>query len=842
MELTDEILRKNCESLINLVARPTPAGGKASHTATLAQLTKDLTQCRTLLNDTQYHLNQNSTLAETLKIGISERDSYIVQLQKIISEKNQRIAQMAHEMSNFEQQQQQQQQKIDLTEADNNSSHNQEEIVKTYYERYLSDQAALQNLKETLKSFQATVHRQQTRIEELENLLAISRNGNGLETDKKLEESKEAYHKMYDQVQQQLNFNLSENGDVVDVKQQIYDSPEQESNENSKSIEILSAGTKESENENVAVSSENFDFLNVTSNTSTDIETLSPSLFMSPLANESKNIDSPLIIETSGNENENTPELKSFNSMPKTDSFNEYPKLTEYSEISCTAALIVPEKVETLPQESQSFEQIKTECPPDNFLASETDDEAPVSNEEIRQVLDFFDQLPEPPKAQLEDSLIENEVGSLQENLEHLQFEDQSYNGNENFIENNSEESFKNNFEFDGQKEQEQYLDQQVPEFVSGSLDDINSFNQVGSVEKRQENEQADFNNNENDNSIYFEQNYNQEDIQKFVYQQSEEFNDKLNEQNYNYGQTQYQEQEQEQEQDQGNNYNQEQYQEYYNQEQPGQIYDQNGNYYYDQSQTNQNYAHDPFLQDTLQGKSQEYLEERSCKKLQEYSQDQTQEQLHEQSHEYEYPQEFTHEQSQEYSQEQSYEYPEEDLQTQTYAHEQVEFNQEYSNDQVQEYSNDQNQVYSNDQSQSYQNDTYGYESYPEQQKQSEQSQLPQEQQSEYYYYDEATGYTYGFDHNVNQYYYYDPSTCEYTYYTTDEQSQNETQAQDQYQETDNVPQNFGTGTDLNENESSLASISSNPSLFDTKGPPIIPLQQPGPLNQNFVADQIYNL
>ena len=95
---------------MNLVVRPTPIGTKASHTATLAQLSKDLVESRALLSSCQAHLTETTNLAEKLKIGIAERDAYISQLQRFISEKNQKIAQMAHEMSSHYEQQQRQQQ------------------------------------------------------------------------------------------------------------------------------------------------------------------------------------------------------------------------------------------------------------------------------------------------------------------------------------------------------------------------------------------------------------------------------------------------------------------------------------------------------------------------------------------------------------------------------------------------------------------------------------------------------------------------------------------------------------------------------------------------------------
>ena len=65
----------------------------------------------------------------------------------------------------------------------------------------MADQEALNSLNDTIKSFQETVARQQARIEELEALLKETEG-----KDSELEKWKVAYHKLYEQVQQQLNF------------------------------------------------------------------------------------------------------------------------------------------------------------------------------------------------------------------------------------------------------------------------------------------------------------------------------------------------------------------------------------------------------------------------------------------------------------------------------------------------------------------------------------------------------------------------------------------------------------------------------------------------------------
>ena len=389
---------------MNLVVRPTPIGTKASHTATLAQLGKDLVESRALLASCQAHLSETSSLADKLKIGITERDAYILQLQKFISEKNQKIAQMAHEMSSHYEQQQQQQQQL------------------APYEKCLTDQASLKSLNDTIKSFQETVARQQARIEELEALLKETE-----EKDGELEKWKEAYHKLYGQLQQQLNFvdvsgNASFNSEEVPVRFENYTADVANNfDENEPLIIEEYDSTDTTESLNVIDTADILDE-SLKIHNSDNIEVLSPSMFMSPLTESEIVLSEPFFAESSS-ENSLSPELVSVNQIPLPDAMNEYPSLTEEIDTSFTAAVIVSEEFannEPNPSTDEVIENILSECPPDNFLASDPDENVEiVSKEEIKNVLRFFDDLPG-------DSAEEDSLFEVQEELNQMHITDET--------------------------------------------------------------------------------------------------------------------------------------------------------------------------------------------------------------------------------------------------------------------------------------------------------------------------------------------------------------------------------------------------------------------------------
>ena len=195
-------LKVDFESLTNLVAKPTPAGFSASHTATLASLSKELSSCRALLAETQASFASASKTSETLKIGILERDTYILQLQKMISDKNQRIAQLAHDLSANEQQLLTEQLKSGGSEQNESALKEQNELLSTqvnqYYQQYLADQAAIEALNQSIATMQETVQAQQERIAQLEAMLE------GRTSSEELEMWKKAYYELYDQIQGEM--------------------------------------------------------------------------------------------------------------------------------------------------------------------------------------------------------------------------------------------------------------------------------------------------------------------------------------------------------------------------------------------------------------------------------------------------------------------------------------------------------------------------------------------------------------------------------------------------------------------------------------------------------------
>jgi len=769
---------------MNLVARPTPAGTSASHTATLAQSLKDLTECRALLASTQSHLTHTLNLSETLKIGISERDSYIQQLQKLITEKNQKIAQMAHEMSNFEQQQQQ----VQLQTNDNQGM------------SLSSDQVALNSLHETLKNFQETVNKQQARIEELELLLAQSRTTGPDSPINELEKWKEAYHKLYEQVQQQLNFNLSD-GDNGNFDNNYEVNEQSNTDNNFETIEHSNTDVNYEVNEHLSndnnyevdehlATDNNYQVNEQSSNDTNEqlvehhsdsyesaallvqsdsIEVLSPSMFMSPLVEDDFSLSSgPVVIEESSEDSSlktfgSSPELKSSNQIPEMAS--EYPELKEAQETSFNAALIVSDEFahnepshldEILKTEPCS---ISSECPPDNFLASEPDENILASKEEIKNVLDFFDKLPEVSRASVKDEIVPsetteiiNDISNIQEDFDQLNFDNSEptvivhpYN-----VEENNVESLEN--------EQE-------------NVESMNVTTEQPTFEQLIPQEQTTFEQEASESYNSYEQNYHQ-------YEQQETY------ENQNYNETNYTETEQ----NGGGTVESLEQEPVYPVENDGTTTETSNQDYYSNSSAI-NYT---------EGASQDYYKD--------YYTDNTVQQVTPQATE--------------------------------------EYNYENTSQAITDFP-----IVVDDQQQQLQQEQQNYEVYGTQGQATYEdptvtSTASQEQQQEYYYYDEATGFTYGFDQNMNQYYYYDPNTGEYTYYTA-EAAETVADAQPtSYEATATAEssnynyhqQYYGEGT---------SEASSNPSLFNTTGPPLVPLQakhEPSTLSGNFVPEQVYNL
>lgn len=734
---------------MHLVARPTPAGTSASQTATLAQTLKDLTECRALLVTTQGQLSHSTTLSETLKRGISERDAYICQLQKLITEKNQKIAQMAHEMSNFEQEQLQQQHQEGA-----NSSFGQ---INSHSS---SDQLALQNLQETIKNFQDTVNKQQARIEELEHLLTLSRNGPDSPISE-LEKWKDAYHKLYEQVQQQLNFNLSEGDEIVENSH--------EDEESKKANEPVLNVYAENPIDSSLEASNNFDevveapkgeennLLGVTSSIPSDsVEILSPSMFMSPLAADDSSLSSgPVVVEDEYENTAESPELKSFNQLPEQVKSFEYPELKEAQDTSFNAAVIVSEDFAHNAPNSSDEILISNECPPENFLASEPDDNQVATKQEIEQVLDFFDNLPQVTRSSSKP--LENAAHEVS-NFSDIDFNSLNLNENEHLPHNALPEQF--------------ISEQQSSDHVESVAEDQSSVeafaneqeNVDSSLINRQEdssvtngpalvNEGVTFNSSLN-NEASFENSQGNveasfENIQENVDDNSSLINEHVD---YSVDNTNYQAQNQE---------------EYYSNEQ----------------------AHEGAGYETYQEKETSSYD-------------------HYKDYYANYPD--------------SNQQQEESIAVDSQVSQ--EFNYPiYENSQVApEYTD--SQYYTTEPGVSAESDPQAYDAL---------NSAPQEQQ-EYYYYDESTGFTYGFDQNMNQYYYYDPNTGEYTYYTAAEAETGEdTQNAIGNDEATNYQQYYTEGT---------SEASSNPSLFDTAGPPIVPLQAPSTLSGNFVTEQVYNL
>lgn len=938
---------------MNLVARPTPAGTRASHTATLAQLTKDLSECRSLLTDTQSHLSQSGRLIETLKIGISERDAYILQLQKLISEKNQKIAQMAHELSNLEQQQQQQQQQQRFPLTSDNQH---------------CDQEALKSLKETIKQFQETVARQQARIQELEALLSGHNNS-------ELEKWKDAYHKLYEQVQQQLNFNLSEKAESVN-------------NEKMDEAEGTVFINKEdpSEFENVTVTSafcptEKITFTSAfcpeeeqaPQSKELEVEILSPSMFMSPLVEDEQTV----VVSETAPTSETSPELVSLNQLPEIDRVNaEYPELNDNFNTSFNAAVIVSEefaKNNPNPLEDEPvIPTISSECPPDNFLSSDEDAVEIVSKEEIRNVLDFFDKL---PQQELDSVTSSSGVKSIQEGLDALHVteekESDAHEDSNNFDFGSSE----NNFNFGSAANtqeivnepvtfgsQEENVPRQQPEDFSQQIADpqYNADYYGGSYDQTAESIeciQPDFSHPNQDQSVFYpesqqEQYYTEYDQPQpsnttqtqevnFVPEQAQEHyaaevatsNDQISfEQTYDSSTAIH-----DQSQDFTSNYDQSYYSENTNDQQP-QEYNYDSSFAQSQTldghvqqsqdftestncslQQSQDFTQAPQghnIQDNMdynsaqqsqdysvQG-SQDYMAQDSNAEAQNYNTHPSQDYIATEG--YSQPSDYT-QSATEYSTVPASDYYNSDYQAEAtnYSYyEQTEQGQEASNvaavdqsyqsyyeyngtsayeqpqtqdqvayeqstqayDQVQYQDQLQSQEPSHkqyDQSSSYQDESQAAYTTTESQDQS---------QSEYYYYDESTGFTYGFDQNVNQYYYYDPNTGEYTYYTAEvtqdvssaqdasytqdaSYAQDTSYSQDPYAQKTSYAQDpaytqeysYDQGGQVVYPQDATESVaSSNPSLFDNAGPPMIPLQQHQASSlstNNFASDQqIYNL
>ncbi len=441
-------LKIDFDSLTNLVAKPTPAGSSASHTATLASLSKELTSCRALLAETQTTCATATKATETLKIGILERDSYILQLQKMISDKNQRIAQLAHDLSANEQQLLTEQLKSGPT--DNDALKEQNELlssqVNQYYQQYLSDQASIEALNQSLTTMQETVQAQQERISQLEAILE------GRSSTEELDKWKKAYYELYDRIQGEIA-QVAEEAEVTDlnevveqngssalseiaeqVAQVVLNSPTTNAVEQLEVELVEPLPTVESVHaiesfepiqpiEQIDLNSETVEFEQVPYEQITPFEVtetivLSPSQFMSPLVSSPSTVEE---VHMSDFEPEPIPEYPvASNPLPNPEQSDLYPSLPEATESNLLKPAIITAVIEAqeAPVLNEQFEAVqlapRNTLPDVNAAVVESvypDLPQPLNEKraslaepvqhleeakpEIEQVLEFFDNLPD---------------------------------------------------------------------------------------------------------------------------------------------------------------------------------------------------------------------------------------------------------------------------------------------------------------------------------------------------------------------------------------------------------------------------------------------------------------
>ena len=601
------------------------------------------------------------------------------------------------------------------------------------------------------------------------------------------------------------------------------------------------------------------------------------------------------------------------------------------------------------PEDEPVIQSISAECPPDNFLASDEDVEI-VSREELRNVLDFFDKLPDPAAKSIISS--KSDIRSIQEGIDHLHVTQPTTIGSNSEQSNNSYDQFEVGtspaHEMDNSSGFSQHDDiisgQEKTEMNMHSYEDSQVSSQENYDDSQQlESDKIEQNSGETELSAFDQphtessdcqqeeySNEHQESWQK--YPKAQEYAEEYSQQddkierteeatsfnNFDYGQ-QVQEQVEDyfgnvdgQSQSYDNNVTIEQSyehskaieQSYFN---TGGVYEQSYDFAHPsyENQYGQQAEKVDKVYSSTEHQDQPALYD-NYEQPPQYN-DQSQEQHHNgyDSNTNDYDQQ-AYEQVQSYAESdpQTYIYEPEALQTEGHADQTLSYDQQVYTDhiegaeselqnynqhhQIEAYA-EQSQIYSEsepqnyDDQQAYTEQTEAYVEqpnfYPENVDQNYEHQaqgLPQEaqayiegnqsyaqaynqeiplpqsqdyiesaqaytdsasqaydqgEQPYYYYYDEATGYTYGFDQNVNQYYYYDPNTGEYTYYTASD-----------------IDNDSNSAAVLEEVEED-SSASSNPSLFDNTGPPMIPLQQNQPsllTTNSFVAgqdsQQVYNL
>lgn len=779
------------------MGKPTPAGTSASQTATLH---KELAACRALLAETQNSHAQALKAAETFKIGIAERDAYIAHLQKMISDKNQRIAQLAHDLSLTEQ---------SLVQAQLNAGNGTKnepnvaleaqnelltEQVNQYYQQYLADQAAIEALNQIIASIQETVQKQQQRIEELEAQLLQ----NNQSPNEELEAWKQAYRELYAQFSEFSTNSVTEATEDAEpatliepvvLVENSFDTSLQAATEDAIQPPIEEQITKYplvevSNHETLSEIAEQVAQVVLESPVvdSEDIMILSPSQFMSPLESSSPKSGSVEELSMSDFEPQPSEELPMIaNPLPNPEASNFYPTLPAAEVAIKPATIISTEQSQQAEQEGvletiqlqpsnplpnpnvAIVEDAYPQLPPQPDMQRRASVSSPETqpaqigeSAEIDQVLEFFEKLPEVQEAT---PVIDEVANASFEMPSEFEAEVQEIEQiSETLPEATKQVTFEEHSQYQGYDSQQHESQQYCEHDLSRSYEDYNqtqqyeNYNRTQEFEGRDQTQEGHFDQSYNEHSNetdHFEQHFQQ------VYDDNQKF-----EQEYAgvepVAETQYStEAQQEYSQDP-----------VYAQQEP-----------YSEQQEIENYGEQQQQVDQLQFEqcSEQYTEQHW-----QYS-DQPTEQYAE----------LTTEQYTE-QQESTDQYPEKQQEQQPFD----QYSDEYAEQQQEQYA---------EQQQDHQS-----EQYPEQ----------LEQQSTDYtdtYYDEGTNCSYGFDHSCNQYYYYNHTTGESQYYMPEEQQQQQMYANED--------------------------AASNPSIPQDHGPPLVQLQAASSeAHQTREADQVYSI